>query len=194
MENRVLLQRAARIGTFLVLLTALLAVNAVRTTATRTKASPIGFEAQGPQLSNAATSIDELVDRFLRAVEAGDDHAVEALRVTEDEYRQIILPGSVEPGQPPQRFRDQESEYFWGVLNGKSLYSRANMMHGYGGKKFKLKHIGYQKGIREWAGYTAYEKLILTLEADDGQQVVLPTGSIAEVGGLYKFVSFIPAG
>ena len=31
-------------------------------------------------------------------------------------------------------------------------------------------------------------------EADDRQQVVLPTGSIAEVGGLYKFVSFIPAG
>ena len=193
MEETSILHRAARIGTFLVLLVAILIASAFRTTATKAKPGEPDIP-RGLQLSNAAASIDELVGRFLRAVESGDEHAVEVLRVTEDEYRQIILPGSVEPGEPPQKFRDQESEYFWGVMNGKSLYSRANMMHGYGGKKFQLKKIGFKKGTRKWAGYIAYEKLVLTLETEDGQEVLLPTGSIAEVGGRYKFVSFIPAG
>jgi len=188
-------QRAMRRGAFVVLLAAFLVINAVQTKATKTE--PMAPQAkQHPQLefTNASSSIEDLVDRFLRAVEAGNQQAVDSLRVTEDEYRKIILPGSVEPGEPPQNFSDEASQYFWGVLNGKSLYHRASMMHGYGGKKFKLKKIGYQKGIRKWEGYTAYEKLLLTLETEDGEEVVLPTGSIAEVGGRYKFVSFIPQG
>jgi len=195
MDKTDITQRVLRIGAFLVLLGAFLAVNAVHTRASRTTPEPAAPTVPpDPKFSNASLSIDDLVNRFLSAVEANDDHAVEALRVTEAEYRDIILPGSVEPGQPAQRYRDQESEYFWGVLNGKSLYSRAIMMHAYGGKNFKLQKFDFRKGVRNWAGYKAYEKLELTLKAEDGQVIQLPTGSIAEVGGQFKFVSFIPAG
>jgi hypothetical protein len=138
---------------------------------------------------NAATSADALVERFLVALAAGDRNAIESLRVDENEYRRLIMPGSVKPGQKPQLMPDKKSEYFWRDANTKSVYTLAGIVADYGGKSYRLKTI--ERGRTErFAWYTAHRDPILHLEAEDGRPVRLQLGSIAELNGGFKFISY----
>ena len=47
-----------------------------------------------PPLSGGASSVDDLLAKFVAAIEAKDVAALDALRVDETEYRKIIMPGS----------------------------------------------------------------------------------------------------
>ena len=73
--------------------------------------------------------------------------------ITEDEYRRIVLPGSIDKGQTPQRYPEQYFQYFWGVMNGKSIYSRANFQEVWGGQPLTLKEYKFRKGIKDYAWY-----------------------------------------
>ena len=143
------------------------------------------------RLSNAAPSIDALVDEFLTALAAQDWNALEGLRVTESEYREFILPGSVAPGVAPKNYPATPSQYYWNTMNTKSLYSLRSLLASHGGRHYQRTAIAYAKGTQEYAWYRAYKKLRLTLADEQGQEVELTTGSIAEVNGQYKFVSFV---
>jgi hypothetical protein len=167
--------------------------SACRTTETAAAAPPVQTETSKPpplQLSNAAPSIDVLVDQFLHALEGKDFAALERLRVTQTEYLVFILPGSVEPGKPPQQYPPTPSAYYWGTMNTKSIYTLRSILAGYGGRHYTRKQIRFAKGTQEYAWYKAYKKLHLTLEDDQGQAVEIDTGSIAEVNGQFKFISF----
>jgi hypothetical protein len=52
------------------------------------------------QLVNAVPSEEQLIDRFLGALERKDADALRRLRVTELEYTQILMPGGVPEGRP----------------------------------------------------------------------------------------------
>ena len=145
-----------------------------------------------PQLHGGEASLDKLLDRFLAALKAKDRGALEAIQVTEDEYRNVIIPGFVQKGEPPQRVSDEALEYFWGVMKGKSLYHREAMLAHLGGHDWAVKAVEQQKGVSEYAGYTAYRRLVLDLvDKDSGDKVELETGSVAEVDGQFKFISYI---
>jgi hypothetical protein len=147
--------------------------------------SPPRFE-----LTDAAPSVDVLVDRFLKAIAANDALALTQLRVNESEYRTLIMPGSVQPGHPPQIFPERESKFFWGMLETKSTAAGAGLLRGYGGRTYTVKKIAYPKGTTDFAWYRAYRDPLLTLERDDGELGELRVGSIAEAGGRYKFIAF----
>ena len=142
-------------------------------------------------LSGGAASIDALVSEFVAALNRRDRDALERLRVTEREYREWIVPGSVEPGQPPQILSEEASVYFWEVLNGKSTYFREALLGEYGGRDLEIEDFRFRKGTRRFANHLAHGRLALELEAEDGQKLALLTGSIAEVDGQFKFISFI---
>src|SRR5690349_15767766 len=108
---------------------------------------------QKSTLVNAAPSIDDLLQRFRDAVSRNDKAALRALRLTQDEYLGIVLPGSVPPGQPWATYSEQAQEYFWGTLNGKSIYSEANLLNDFGGRDFTVKAVRYQKGVQDYANY-----------------------------------------
>lgn len=144
-----------------------------------------------PPLSGGASSVDELLGEFLATLEANDRDALERLRVDETEYRKVIMPGSVEPGQPPQRLSEAADEYFWQSLNGKSVYYRQHILSGYGGRKYRIANVKWLKGIRDYAWYRVYDRLALTVVDEDGVEHVIDTGSVAEVDGRFKFISFI---
>jgi hypothetical protein len=143
------------------------------------------------RLHDAAPSIDILVQRLLAALAAGDRTALERLRVDQEEYLRVILPGNVEPGTPPQRMPADKARFFWDVMNTKSAYSAQNLLNEFGGHRYQVKDIAYAKGKKQYAWFTAYEQLRLTLEDEGGEQRELRTGSIAEVRGAFKFVSFL---
>src|SRR5690349_19033418 len=104
-------------------------------------------------LVNGAPSIDALLERFRDAVSRKDKAALRALRLTQDEYLGIVRPGSVPPGQPWTTYSEQAQEYFWGTLNGKSIYSEANLLNDFGGRDFTVKAVRYQKGVQDYANY-----------------------------------------
>lgn len=144
-----------------------------------------------PPLSGGASSVDELLGRFVAALEANDGKALEALRVDENEYRKIIMPGSVKPGQPPQKLSAAADQYFWESLNTKSLFGGRALLAGYAGRKYRVTNVTWLKGIDEYAWYRCYDRLELTMVDENGEEHVLNTGSVADVGGRFKFISFI---
>lgn len=144
-----------------------------------------------PPLSGGASSVDELLARFVAALEANDGAALEALRVDENEYRKIIMPGSVAPGQPPQKLSAAADQYFWESLDMKSRYGGRALLAGYSGRKYRVTDVTWLKGVDEYAWYRCYDRLELTMVDEQGEEHVLNTGSVADVGGRFKFISFI---
>jgi hypothetical protein len=147
--------------------------------------------AAAPRLAGAAPSIDALVARFLRVLANGDWAKLERLRVSEGEYLDIILPGNVEPGEAPRRFPPAKREFFWSLLDGKSRYAEAALLAEHGGRPYRAREVHFRKGTKRYAGFTAHRRLALTVEDAEGSRHELHTGSVAEVSGGYKFVSFV---
>jgi len=147
--------------------------------------------AEEVRLKNGAPSVDNLVDQFMQALKERDKAKLRELRVTEAEYRGLILPGSVDEGKPRQHYNDEASSYFWSILDTKSIYTEANLLHAWGGRPLKLKSVAYRGGTKKYADYTAYKHLELKLEDETGTEDEMRIGSIAEKDGVYKFISYI---
>ncbi len=141
-------------------------------------------------LHGGASSTDELIQRLLVSLRDNDATALRTLRVTQDEYLEVILPGSVKPGEPLRRWPEEATRYFWGELDSKSLYSEEALLQLFGGHTYRVKDVRWDKGTQQYATYQAYKQLRLDLVGDDGQEAHLETGSIAEVDGRFKFISF----
>ena len=172
----------------------LLAAGITRTEAADAQAAVPTSPSQRPAhfaLVDAAPSVDALIGRLLDALAKSDLAALHRLRVTEDEYRKFLLPGGSAPGQPPQAYDDASSDFAWQMLNTNSRYAASGIINGYGGHKYKVKETNYLKGRQEYAWYTAYRTLSLTLEDEAGAAHELVLGSIADVDGQYKFVSLL---
>lgn len=142
-------------------------------------------------LVDASPSIDALIDRLIHALANKDADAVNRLRLTETEYRTFLLPGSGDPGQPGRVYDDVSSNFAWQKMNTNSIYALGGIMRDYGGHTFKVKEVTYLKGRKEYAWYTAYKTVGLKLEDETGKEGELVLGSIAEIGGQFKFVSLL---
>jgi len=142
-------------------------------------------------LENGAPSLEVAVQRMLDAIENKDAAALRRLRVTEREYRDVILPGNVLPGQPPYVLTDQQFSYYWGSMNGRSLAHEQHLIDEFGGRHLRLVRIVPTEVVK-YVGFNAHRRLRLQVaEGDDGKPFEIATGSVAEVGGSFKFVSFI---
>jgi len=150
---------------------------------------PTPARAEKPLRAGLST-VDGLVERFLDALAKKDLDALRRLRVTESEYKDIILPGHVPAGRPRRRYPSEVSDFAWKTLNTKSLYYERYLLEQFGGRRWELRDVQFEEGTAEYAGYRAHRQLRLSLERD-GAVTELATGSIAEVGGEYKFASFI---
>ena len=142
-------------------------------------------------LENAASSKEDLFRRFLDALEAEDADALHELRVTEAEYKDFILAHSVPEGAPLRNLRPEVRDHAWGTLDTKSLYSERFLMHEHGGRRYaRIKTVEWDKGEGQYEGFRALKQLRLTVEHPDGEDLI-KTGSVVELDGQYKFMSFI---
>ena len=143
-------------------------------------------------LANAAPSAPMLVDRFLGALAVKDPDALHRLRVTEAEYREILMPGNVPEGRPLKPPSKELGDFAWGRLDTKSHYYEQHLLTQYGGRPLRLKSIAYDKGERRLANHTVHRQLRLVLDDEaTGAEVELGTGSIVEVAGAFKFASYV---
>lgn len=161
----------------------------------RSTAHPIEASGDAPHAAQRATpqgapSIDALLDEFLAALEKEDFTALHELRVTRQEYQDIIIPGTVQKGQPLRQVSEKPRDYFWGVLDTKSHYFAEDLMTKFGGRHYRDRQVRFTAPPREYATYSAYGQVRLTLEGDDRKVYDLRTGYIAEIDGRYKFIGF----
>lgn len=175
--------RLSHLGVFAVLLAAL-----VSTAPGATVATDPPFA-----LTGGAPSIDALMDAFLEAVEKRDKEALNALRLTKDEYQGIIVPGRVPAGSPPRKVSPIVDKYFWETMDFKSGHYLDLLVERYGGVKLKRRELRFTKTAEEperYDWYRAWGETRQTTVDPDGAEVLVSTGWIAEVGGTYKFISF----
>src|SRR5262245_54239763 len=104
-------------------MTVVLAVNPASSRANEATAStsPVALQRPGHyRLTDASPSIDALIVRLLEALTKRDAQALNRLRVTEQEYRKFVLPGSSEPGSPATAYDDASSKFAWQMLDTKN--------------------------------------------------------------------------
>ncbi|HVM97557.1 MAG TPA: hypothetical protein VMT89_14270 [Candidatus Acidoferrales bacterium] len=148
-----------------------------------------GFAAQEKTIGGAK-SVDALLDQFTQALSVGDEGKLHKLRVTENEYRNIIIPGSVKPGEPLRQVADEPSQWFWSMLNQKSEDIGRQLISQYKGHKYERQDVSYTKGTRQFANYVAHGDVRLRLKDEKGTVHQVVTGTIAEIDGHYKFIGF----
>jgi hypothetical protein len=146
--------------------------------------------AGAPTVTGGADSKEALVRQFLDALEHDDAAALRALRVDREEYLTIILPGTVPPGQPLRKWRSEATQYFWGEIDSKCLYTEEALLATWRGHHWTVKEMTFDKGQQDYATYRAWKQTRLVLAGEDGKEARLETGSIAEIGGRYKFLSY----
>ncbi len=143
------------------------------------------------KFSGGAPSVNALLDEFMIAVEQRDVDALHRLRVTKHEYQGVIVPGFVPKGHPPRVISDKPREFFWELSDTKSRYFAKELVDRFGGRHYVERRLSYTKGIKEYAWYTALGEVELVLRtANDPDPFRLRTGTIAELDGRYKFISF----
>jgi hypothetical protein len=142
-------------------------------------------------LSDGAPSVEALLDRFTDALSRRDAEALHRLRLSKAEYVDIIIPGNVPKGQPPQQTFEQNNEFFWGMLDTKSRYLAPVLLRDFGGRTYVGRtDVRFTDPPREHDWYTARGELRMTLVDDAGGKHFVRSGWIAEVEGRYKFIGF----
>src|SRR5262249_61966235 len=111
-----------------------------------------------------------VVDKVRDGLETTDKELLRELRCNRTEYLDIIMPGSGDEGQPRATYEKTARDYFWGILNGKSIYVEANLLHDFGGKPLKVTSVEYRRGIKRYRDYTAYKQLMLTIDDGSGNE------------------------
>jgi len=195
--------RSRLIGVFTLLLAgaSLATIAAERGPSTKTEAAagPQHIDAApaagpaGPPITftDGALSIDALIAEFLDAVEHKDEAALHRLRVTKQEYQQIIVPGTAEKGQLPRQISEMPREFFWSLTDRKSRYAAENILQNFGGLHFTSHDVRFTKGVNEYLWYTAYGQVRIDLRRPENPDVMhLKTGTIAKVDDRYKFLAF----
>lgn len=142
--------------------------------------------AQADSLSGGASSERALVEAFLKATSARDSLALSRLLLTRGEYAWLYYPAHAY-SRPPYEL---DPGSFWTLIQGNSGKGFTRVLREYGGRQ-----LGYvthackpsdavQAPVREW------NQCEVGLTVDSGQTVKRIFGSIVEIGGRYKFVSY----
>lgn len=152
----------------------------------KSAADPVGHVLS----EGGAASPDELVREYLEGLQKKDAAALRLLAVNQQEYINILLPGTVPPGAPLANMPMKKREYFWASNHTRSQYALLARLGEIGGRALTLKELRYPRPPQEFALYTAWRNPIAVVDDERGGQDELELGSIIEVAGRYKFSSF----
>lgn len=136
-------------------------------------------------------SEEALLDEFVAAVGAKDKIALDQLRVTATEYRDVIIPGSVPVGKTMQGpLTETKFNYFWSMLNTKSRDYAVVILNDFGGHNWRRTRHWHTKEPQQFTGYRGLGEVRIAVVDDAGLTATVRTGFIADVAGQYKFIGF----
>lgn len=138
-------------------------------------------------LDAAASSPEELVRRFLDAVEENNVDHVRRLAITEDEFKTLVYPEL--PASDPRR--NTSAEFVWNTLHTRSESNLYSMMDAVGGRRFTLEELRFTGETTQYETYKVHRESLLVLRDRDGmKQTVRLFGSVLELDHQFKIFSF----
>jgi len=142
-------------------------------------------EAQASPLENAHRSPETLAEAALEGLRAEDSEALDALRVTREEYETHLWPSL--PDQEHVPF-----DFVWSLTGPRSRKARREVMTEYGGLPLELVKVDLGEKIERYEGFTLFQEARMTVRrTDNGQVGMIPLmDTIVEMGGVWKFLNF----
>ena len=140
-------------------------------------------------------SLDAVVTTILAALAANDKQAMLAALVSTEEYRDYVIPSSVEPGQAWRVWKEKARQFFADEYRTKNDIVVERLLETYGGKSLQLASWRMTSEAKRYAGYIAHGELRITLKMEPAPELqapdVLRLGYVAEVAGKFKLLSFV---
>jgi hypothetical protein len=188
-------------GVLVIMTVAVLVVGALRRDDSNKAASVIGSmvppsspsnyaapKPSGPRrLLKAESSPEELARRFLKAMHAGDEDAIRALRLTREEFCSYVWP-ELESSRIP----NVSCDFGWRQATLRSEGGLYDLLPSRKGKQYELISIRFAKGADAYPTYKVHkEPWLLVRDGDGAQKEVRFFGSMLEMDGQYKLFSFV---
>jgi hypothetical protein len=140
-----------------------------------------------PPLANTSASPEELASAVLDALSRRDRARLDALAVSEQEFRDHVWPEL--PASRPER--NLPFSYVWGDLHQKSTISLAQTIMGHGGKRRSLQRVTFA-GKTQYANYVVHRDATFAVVDDTGASESLRVcGSFLEKDGRWKVFSYV---
>ena len=150
--------------------------------------SPACGRARAAPLDHTFSSPADLAGAVLAAIAAKDRPALEALALSEREFRERVWPEL--PSSRPER--NLPFEYVWGDLHQKSHGHLRQTLGQHGGRRYTLIDIEF---LGESTSYTTFDvsrKAQLRVRDERGEELVIRLfGSVLCSGSEYKIFSYV---
>jgi hypothetical protein len=141
-----------------------------------------------PALAHTFSSERALADRVLGALAARDIAALQALPLSEQEFRHIVWPEL--PASRPDM--GMPSEYAWRTLAQNSLANLAQMLDSHGGHRYRLVDVVFDGETTRYASFTVRRKARLIVHDQRGTERHLRLfGAVVERNGRFKLFSYV---
>lgn len=140
-----------------------------------------------PPLANALASPEALTSAVLDALSRRDRARLEALALSEQEFRDHVWPDL--PAARPER--NLPFSYVWGDLRQKSNIRLADTLRNYGHKQYALKRVTFS-GKTNYPSYVVHRDAKFEVTDSSGGSTELRVcGSFIEKDGAWKVFSYV---
>ncbi|MEW6130175.1 MAG: hypothetical protein AB1757_24275 [Acidobacteriota bacterium] len=138
-------------------------------------------------LANAETSPEALCRNLLNALARQDLEALKAMRITKDEFCNYLF-----PELPSSRLPNVTCDFVWQQATLKSDGGFYKMYPQHQGKKYAFVALRFAKGQDTYSTYRIHKASLITVRDETGKQQELRLfGSLLEMDGKYKLISFV---
>jgi len=140
-----------------------------------------------PPLANTRASANDVAIAVLDGLARGDRGGLEALAVSETEFRDQVWPQL--PAARPER--NLPFSYVWGDLRQKSAGALNNTLVRVGGQRYELVSVSFS-GRTDYDTYTVHREATFRVRESAGEQTDLRVcGSMIEKDGAWKVFSYV---
>ncbi len=136
-------------------------------------------------MGNARISPEALAEAALEAMAESSDSALDALRVSREEYERLLWPVLPDKNHVP-------FEFVWSVTGPRSRKARREIMQDYGGLPLELVAVDLGTETEEYPEFVLFQEARMTVRrTDTGEEGQIPLMDVlVEMGGGWKFLNF----
>jgi hypothetical protein len=140
-----------------------------------------------PPLADTFSTPEAVASAVLDAVAAGDRARLDALALSEDEFKNHVWPDL--PAARPER--NLPMSYVWGDLHQKSRQMQTSALRRHAGKRYELRGVSFSE-VTPYAGFRVHRAATFRVRDAAGQETDLRVcGSMIEQNGAWKVFSYV---
>ncbi len=142
-----------------------------------------------PPAAQATHAPEDVLRQMFATLQQGDLQALEGLLVSDHEYQELILPGSVRPGEPAIRMPTEKAEFYTRLHRTKSQYALANLINSVRRAGAELSAVRWEGSAKHYATYTLLPRPVLLVQGPEGSEELRP-GLLVELHGRVRVLSY----